>query len=299
MPRLSYADFLKEVDQESPQKTGDNKKAKSKAEGTSTSEKPLPKSPPGTPDQAAVGDISTTRIQPSPVRTESVSKTPVPPKLAKPVKSAPVPPTPGLPTSPGTPTGPAPLSTGTRVNKALNPFTTPKKKVVKVEERQQLVCFALGGEEYAIDIMDVQEIYEKKNVHPLPKQPDFVLGVTYVRENVVPVIDLATRMGLNIPDSRNYPFLMIVKIKNEIVGLAVENVTEVRTFVRNELENAPSLPRSGDSEFFEGIYIVDGHLLIVLKVGRILSSAEITDISSAIEAVRSHIKVSKKESKKS
>ncbi len=154
--------------------------------------------------------------------------------------------------------------------------------------QHQLVCFQLGGEEYAIDIIDVQEIYAAKNIRPLPNQQFYILGITKVREKTVPVIDLARRMGLKIPVTTKYPYLMIVTIKNEMIGLAVENVTEVRLLEKEVLEAPPILPKSGESDYFDGIYVIDGKLLIVLQVEKILTSSEIADLAQALTEVRSN-----------
>ncbi len=285
MARLSYADFLKEAETPAVRKPlKEDKQDDALTAGTETTS-------PQADEQQLIDEIAAGQQLADPVASIVENPPKIAPQPTDKIESninfvsprhqevEPVSP----PKPSDTPLPVPPIS-------GLNPFGVSKKKAAKKEMKQQLVCFALGGEEYAVDIMNVQEIFEKKNVHPLPNQPPFVLGITHVRDDVVPVIDLASRMGLDIPGSKDYPFLMIVRVKNETVGLTVETVTEVRTFYRDELEVAPSLPRSGDSDFFDGIYIVDGHLLIVLQVSRILSSSEISDITLAINAVRSSLK---------
>ncbi|OQY28360.1 MAG: hypothetical protein B6244_07590 [Candidatus Cloacimonetes bacterium 4572_55] len=154
------------------------------------------------------------------------------------------------------------------------------------DKQCQLVCFQLGGEEYAIDILDVQEINETKNIRPIPSQPSYILGLTKVRNRTIPVVDLAAKMGLRMPKSVNYPFLMIVFVNNEIIALAVEYVTEVRSLEQEVLEVPPSLPKSGESDFFGGVYVIKGKLLIILRVEKIMTTAEIVDLSQTIKSAR-------------
>lgn len=327
MARLSYADFLKNLDKskkEEPPATDEGEKAPAPNEADpdpnvteavdspaaeASESKPEPE-PPVSEPVAPKTSVESPKTEPTapPQATEKpkskeASPTPRAPE-ARPAEPKPAEKTP--PPKRETVTRPAPVKPEpTTVKKTLVPGVDASKDTVEKEHhaltgaptrakgsrgaslpQHQLVCFQLGGEEYAIDIMEVEEIFETKNIHPLPNQPRYILGITKVRNRTVPVIDLAQRMGLRVDKDRNYPFLMIVSIKNETLGLAVEKVTEVRLLQKGVIEAAPSLPKSGESDYFDGIYVIDGKLLIVLRVERILTKAEIADLAQAIKDVR-------------
>ncbi len=278
MARLSYADFLKTVNKPTePEKPVVSKPLTNEA---------IPVVQPSVAEKKVAPPAPAVEKKPAP----APPPTPPKPKVAMPVaakKSAPVVHAPNVGKPAPKPSSVPKLEVPASRSAEFSGESTTNRKNRIASQQHQLVCFQLGGEEYAIDIMDVQEIFEPKSIHPLPNQPKFILGITKVREKTIPVVDIAYRMGLDIPDSRLYPFLMIVSIRGEVIGLAVERVTEVRLLERNVLEIAPSLPKSGDSDFFDGIYIIEGKLLIVLRVERILTTAEIADLSHALSAVKS------------
>jgi len=95
------------------------------------------------------------------------------------------------------------------------------------EEMLQLVTFKLGAEEFALDILGVQEINRRVEITKVPKTPEFVEGVINLRGKIVPVLDLRKRFGLMGREFTGQARIIVVNIDTRVLGLMVDSVSEV------------------------------------------------------------------------
>jgi len=153
-------------------------------------------------------------------------------------------------------------------------------KTESTDEEKQLVTFLLGEEEFGFEITQVQEINRLSEVTRLPKAPPFVAGVTNLRGQVVPLINLRQRFNLQDkkPDDRTR--IIIIELGNHRTGIIVDQVNEVLRLQSRDIETTPSIVRSeggGESgEFMSGVCKVnDGErMILLLDTGKLLSSRE-------------------------
>lgn len=117
----------------------------------------------------------------------------------------------------------------------------------------QLCTFRVGGEDYAIDIMRVREIIPPLPVTPVPRAPPFVEGVIRLRGDVIPVLDVRRRLGLDVQPPNRKTKVLIVKVAGRRLGLVVDEVTEVVRIPRAEIRPAPALVDGHGSRFFLGV----------------------------------------------
>jgi purine-binding chemotaxis protein CheW len=146
-------------------------------------------------------------------------------------------------------------------------------------ERQevQLACFRLADEMYAIDIMRIKEIIRPQKLTAVPKAPPFIDGMINLRGTVVPVIDLRKRFDLPpLPVDRKTR-IVICAISEKFVGLIVDEVTEVRSYLRNEVRPAPEFVKGKGGEFFMAVCQRASDLVMLIDLERLLSSDEIID----------------------
>ena len=122
----------------------------------------------------------------------------------------------------------------------------------------QLCTFRIGGEDYAVDIMRVQEIVSPLPVTPVPRAPAFVDGVVRLRGEVVPVVDVRKRFGLPPVAHGRKTRLLVVHVAGRRLGLVVDEVCEVLRLPRSEIRPAPSLVDQGGPRFFLGVCGGDG-----------------------------------------
>jgi purine-binding chemotaxis protein CheW len=144
---------------------------------------------------------------------------------------------------------------------------------------QQIVVFELANEHYGVDIASVESIVKLQSITNVPQAPSFVEGVTNLRGSVLPVIDLRKRFGLQARDISKDSRIVVVSLNKTKVGMIVDSVSEVLRIPEETIEPAPPMVTSVNSSFITGIAKVDHKLIILLDLGKILSSKEETKIS--------------------
>ncbi len=130
----------------------------------------------------------------------------------------------------------------------------------------QLVSFQLGLEEFAIDILGVQEIIRFVEITPVPNAPYYVEGVVNLRGKVIPIINLRSRFGLSAAEPTKDTRIIVVEVEHSILGFIVDSVEEVLRLPANVIEPPPTTGRGGSDDFHKGVGRVEGRLLILLDL---------------------------------
>ena len=149
---------------------------------------------------------------------------------------------------------------------------------------QQYLTFSLGGEVFALGILNVKEIIEFGNITEIPMMPAFIRGVINLRGAVVPVIDLSARFGGPASTVSRRTCIVIVELgegeERQDLGVIVDAVNEVLEIPRSEIEPPPTFGAKIRADFIQGMGKVEGHFVIILNVERVLSTEEITLLAS-------------------
>ncbi len=138
----------------------------------------------------------------------------------------------------------------------------------------QLVTFRLGAEEFGLDVFSVHEILRYQAPTPVPRAPDFVDGVIDVRGTLVPVVDLRRRFELAEAPTDGDTRTVLVEFGGERLGLVVDAVTEVLRVPETAVSAPPQYIRGLAAEFVRGIVRLEGRLVVLIDIDRILSSQE-------------------------
>jgi purine-binding chemotaxis protein CheW len=149
--------------------------------------------------------------------------------------------------------------------------------VKKAQTRQevQFVGFYIGTDEYALSINTVREIQAMTEIRKVPKAPRFVEGVINLRGHIVPIIDLRKRFDLEARADHQASKILIVEIKRYLLGMIVDNVSEVMRFFADEIEKAPPVFAANiDSAYIQGVAKVEDRLIVLLDVEKLLSFEE-------------------------
>jgi purine-binding chemotaxis protein CheW len=164
---------------------------------------------------------------------------------------------------------------------------TPSKKNLAVSvdnSPQQYLTFSLGGEVFALGILNVKEIIEFGNITEIPMMPAFIRGVINLRGAVVPVIDLSARFGGAASTVSRRTCIVIVELgegeERQDLGVIVDAVNEVLEIPRADIEPPPSFGAKIRADFILGMGKVEGRFVIILNVDRVLSTEEITMLAS-------------------
>lgn len=138
----------------------------------------------------------------------------------------------------------------------------------------QVACFRLGEDLYAADIMRIKEIIRLQKLANLPKSPTFVEGVLNLRGAVIPVIDLRKRFDLPVISHDRDTRLLIVTVGRQVVGLVVDEVTEVISVPVRDIKQPPRVAGGIGAEYLVGVCLAKDSLIMLLNLDRILSDRE-------------------------
>jgi purine-binding chemotaxis protein CheW len=129
----------------------------------------------------------------------------------------------------------------------------------QMQEPQQFVVFHLGGEEYALPIAQIQEVIRYTAPRSVASEDAWVIGVISLRGKIVPVGDLAGRLGISATGTEESK-IVIVETGAQTVGLVVDAVDEVLTIEADQLDTTSIADRAVVS----GIAKVDQRLVVIL-----------------------------------
>ena len=139
--------------------------------------------------------------------------------------------------------------------------------------RMQLVSFRVGGEEFGLDILRVQEIIRIQQLTRVPNSSDFVEGVINLRGNVIPVIALRRRIGLEDRAHDKHTRIVVAEVSGNVLGFIVDSVSEVLRIPADTVQPPPRLGKV-EREYVSGVGKLEDRLLILLDVDRLMSGSE-------------------------
>lgn len=141
---------------------------------------------------------------------------------------------------------------------------------------EQYLTFLLGGEEYGLNILNVQEIKGWDSVTPIPNTPVHVLGVINLRGTVVPIIDLRECFSLPSDDFGATTVVIVVKAKSEVhervVGIVVDAVSEVYNIPQQSVEPPPAVGTVISIEYIKGLATVEGKMATLLNIEKMVEA---------------------------
>ncbi len=139
------------------------------------------------------------------------------------------------------------------------------------QSARRIISFALDAEIFGVDMGSVAEIMELTEIMPVPNVPEMVLGLINLRGSIVPVIDLRIFFGLNLRPWTKGSRIVIMKEKNLLVGVVVDSMWESLRLSPDDFQPAPHGSTKVDSTYFKDISVVNGRVVSVLDIARILS----------------------------
>lgn len=142
--------------------------------------------------------------------------------------------------------------------------------VTAAEGGTQYLTLRLDAEEYAIDILSVQEIRSYSAITPIPHAPPHIKGVINLRGTVVPVVGLRERFGIEPIPYDKFTVIVVVTVGSKVIGLVVDEVTDVLTLRRGEIDAPPDLGARVDTSFITGVAKTGERLVVLLDIDRAL-----------------------------
>lgn len=134
----------------------------------------------------------------------------------------------------------------------------------------QVVAFQLGDEEYAVDIINVQEINRLLNITRVPRSPYYIDGVVNLRGSIIPVINLHKKFNMDNSSNDEDTRIIVFQFDDVKAGIIVDKVSEVLHLNLNDIEETAKVYNSIDAEIIKGVARVDDRLLILLDLQKLL-----------------------------
>ena len=147
----------------------------------------------------------------------------------------------------------------------------------------EYLTFTLGSEEYAIDILKVQEIRGYEAPTLIANAPAFIKGVINLRGIIVPIVDLRVKFNLGNIEYTPFTVVIILNVAGRVIGVVVDSVSDVISLNRSQIRQAPDFSGSFDTKYILGLATVEKRMLIVTDIERLMTSADMALIDSASE----------------
>ncbi len=133
----------------------------------------------------------------------------------------------------------------------------------------QLVGFLVGGEEYAVPILSIQEIIKPIDYTRVPKTPPYVLGVFNLRGNVIPLIDLRQKFNIPSVEQNEDTRYIVIKDEQNVAGFVIDKITEAIRISTKHIEHPPETLKN-NNDMISGIGKRESSIITILKVEELL-----------------------------
>ena len=178
---------------------------------------------------------------------------------------------PAISASDPSPATPEPSHAAARAHN-ISFFASPVREERKAAEAtEHLATFFLSREEYGVDVRLVQEIIRVSEITPVPRAPASIKGVINLRGRVIPVIDLKNKLGLGDVDLGRRARIVVVKLRERLVGLLVDAASQVLKVPVSSIDPAPEAVVEIDAEYIRGVAKLPDRLIILMDLQKILS----------------------------
>src|SRR6202045_4859284 len=137
-------------------------------------------------------------------------------------------------------------------------------------ELRELIAFRVGRQEFCINVMMVREIRGWTAATVLPRAPRYVRGVINLRGAVLPIVDLAVRLGLPSTEATARNVIIVVQIAQQQIGLLVDAVSDILTTSDNRIQPAPDVASELVRIFVKGLLPVDGRMISLISLDQVL-----------------------------
>lgn len=135
----------------------------------------------------------------------------------------------------------------------------------------QLISFAIGNDQYGVDIMAVREIKGWTDITPLPRQAEYVRGVLNLRGVIVPIVDLRCRFGQGLTKATPMHIVIIVQIAGKPIGLLADRVLDIVSLDETQIKPVPRVAQASRVSFLSGLVTTEGGMIALIDLPNLLT----------------------------
>jgi purine-binding chemotaxis protein CheW len=149
---------------------------------------------------------------------------------------------------------------------------------------KEFLTFRLGAESYGIDILKVQEIRGYEQPTTIANAPPFIKGVINLRGVIVPILDLRVKFRLPETQYDEFTVVIILNVASRVVGVVVDSVSDVLSLDPDAIRPTPEFASNTfDTKYITGLANLDENLLIMLDIEKLMTSADMALVDSAMQ----------------
>lgn len=152
-----------------------------------------------------------------------------------------------------------------------------------MDKEQQIVGLRIGRETFGLPISIVREIVRVPEITSVPNAPDYIEGVINLRGRIIPVVDLRKRFGEKVPEPNKKNRIVVAEVEGRMIGLLVNSASEVLRLPPSQIESPNNVFREGELDYITGVGKLNGRLVILLDLSRILQRGELGQLQEAAE----------------
>jgi purine-binding chemotaxis protein CheW len=154
-----------------------------------------------------------------------------------------------------------------------------------MDKELQVVGFRIGRETFGLPISIVREIVRVPEITSVPNAPDYIEGVINLRGRIIPVVDLRKRFGDKSFERNKKNRIVVVELGARAVGLIVHSASEVLRIPPSDIDEPHNVFKEGELNYITGIGKLNGRLVILLDLSKVLERGELNHLEEVAEAV--------------
>ena len=150
-------------------------------------------------------------------------------------------------------------------------------------ELKQLIGFTVGAEEYGLELLQVKEVIRMRPITWLPKAPSCVKGIINLRGDIIPIIDLRDRFGMQPQEQTAMTRVVVVEVEGRPVGMVVDSASQVVRVPADQFDPPPEALGDASRDFITAVAKMGDKLIVMIDAARIISGEEMSQIASSLE----------------
>jgi purine-binding chemotaxis protein CheW len=152
----------------------------------------------------------------------------------------------------------------------MEQLDTLNSQISFATDGRQYLTFALGAEEYGVEILKVQEIKGYSAITPIPNTPNYVKGVMNLRGSIIPILDLRAKLAMPEAAYNQFTVIIVVRVGAKTVGVVVDAVSDVLNIPLKDIQPTPDFGSQVDARFISGLAKAAERLVVLLDIEKVL-----------------------------
>jgi purine-binding chemotaxis protein CheW len=147
-------------------------------------------------------------------------------------------------------------------------------------ETLEIIAFRLHDQEFCVKTTTIREIRGWAPSTPIPHSPPEVIGVMNLRGSVIPIIDLAYKLGMRSTEANERSAIVVAEVHSMVIGMLVDRVSDILTVAGNQIQPVPEITASFDKSFSEGIIANENGMICFLNLAKMFREKEMDEMAA-------------------